>query len=74
MNEIYHCFTIKEIYVGVCPQPWVVFFVFRELGYEVIVRIVDIGGIVDHHCRPFLFIISTINNEHKSEWTSEQMK
>ena len=56
------------------PNPGWVFFVFRELGYEVIVRIVDIGGSVDHHCRPFLFIISTINNEQKSEWTSKQMK
>ena len=28
----------------------VVFFVFSELRLEVIVRFVDIGGIVNHHC------------------------
>ena len=36
-------------------MPWS-FFVFRELRWEVIVRFVDIGGLVDHHCLNFLFI------------------
>jgi len=31
-------------------------FVFSELKWGVIVRFVDIGGIVDHHCLNFLFI------------------
>ena len=30
-----------------------VFFVFSELSWEVVVRFVDIGGIVDHHCLIF---------------------
>jgi len=30
---------------------------FSELRCEVIVRFVDIDGIVDHHCFNFLFII-----------------
>jgi hypothetical protein len=28
-----------------------------ELKWEEIVRIIDIGGIIDHHCLNFLFII-----------------
>jgi hypothetical protein len=40
-------------YVMVC-------FVFSELRWEVIVRYVAIGGIVDHHCLIFLFIIYLI--------------
>ena len=36
----------------------VVIFVFSELGTEVIVCFVDIGGIIDHHCLIFLFIKS----------------
>jgi len=34
-----------------------VFFVFSELRSEVIVRFVDIGGIVDHYCFNSLFIM-----------------
>jgi hypothetical protein len=30
---------------------------FNDLRWEVIVAFVDIGGIVDHHCLNFLFII-----------------
>ena len=41
-----------------------VFFVFSELSWEVIVHFVDIGGIDDHltvpHCLSFLFIIDII--------------
>jgi hypothetical protein len=33
-----------------------VFFMFTELRWELIVRFVDIGEIVDHHCLNFLFI------------------
>ena len=32
-------------------------FVFTELRLKVIVRFLVIGGIVDHHCLNFLFII-----------------
>ena len=35
-------------------------FVFNELRWEVIVCFVDIGGIVDHHCLNFLFIIALV--------------
>jgi hypothetical protein len=35
----------------------VFFFVFNDLRQEASVRFVDIGGIVDHHCLNFLFII-----------------
>ena len=38
---------------------------FSDLRLEVIVRFVDIGGIVDHHCLNFLFIII-------GHWTSVQ--
>ena len=33
---------------------------FYELRWEVIVRFVDIGGIVEHHCLNFLFLKSEI--------------
>jgi hypothetical protein len=32
-------------------------FVYDGLGREVFVLFVDVGGIVDHHCLNFLFII-----------------
>ena len=35
-----------------CYMPWL-FFMFNELWWEVIVRLVDISGIVDHHCYLF---------------------
>ena len=34
-----------------------VFFMFSDLRQEMIVHVVDIGGIVDHHSLNFLFII-----------------
>ena len=34
------------------------FFVFSDLRQEVVVRFVDIGGIVDHHRLHFLFIMT----------------
>jgi hypothetical protein len=33
------------------------FYVFSELKQDVIVRFVDIGGIIHHHCLNFLFLI-----------------
>ena len=36
------------------------FFVFNDLRWDVIVPFVDIGGIEDHHCLNFLFIIVNI--------------
>jgi hypothetical protein len=44
----------------ICPGCWV-FFVFSDLWWKVIVRVVDIGGIVDYHCLNLLFI--TENNK-----------
>jgi hypothetical protein len=40
------------------PTSYVVMslFVFGEMRLEVIVRLVDIGWIVDHHCLNFLFV------------------
>ena len=38
------------------PTSYDVGFVFSELRWEVIVRFVDIDGIVDHHCLNCLFI------------------
>ena len=32
-----------------------VFFMFNVLMWEVIARLIDIGGIVDFHCLNFLF-------------------
>jgi hypothetical protein len=34
---------------------------FNELRKDVIIRVVDIGGIVDHHCLCFLFIKVTMS-------------
>jgi hypothetical protein len=42
----------------------IVYFIFNDLGQEVLVHFVDIGGIVDHHCFTkcnFLLIIVQIN-------------
>ena len=40
------------------PKPYVeVFFVFNGLRLEVVVRFVDIGGIINHSCLIFIFII-----------------
>ena len=36
------------------------FFLFNDLRCKVVVRFVDIGGIVVHHCLNFLFIINCI--------------
>jgi hypothetical protein len=41
----------------------VVFFVFGDLRWDVIVCFVDIGGIVDHHCLNCLFITNVNNME-----------
>jgi hypothetical protein len=41
----------------------VFFSVFNYFNGEVVFRFVDIGGIVDHHCLNFLFIIISINRE-----------
>jgi hypothetical protein len=35
-------------------------FILNDLRWEVIVRYVDICGIVDHHCLNFLFIIQLV--------------
>ena len=48
-----------------CPKPGlkfqtsygVLFYIFDKVMREVIVHLVDIGGIVDHRCLNFLFII-----------------
>jgi hypothetical protein len=41
-----------------CSKPYVfVFFVFNGLRLEVVVRFVDIGGIINHSCLIFIFII-----------------
>ena len=51
--------------VCACPKPGpgftssvMVFLVFSELRWEVILHFVDIVGIVNHHCLNFLFIKS----------------
>ena len=44
-----HGFQMSYMYMYV-----VVIFVFSELRCEVIVRFVNIGGIVDHYCLNFL--------------------
>jgi hypothetical protein len=44
----------KVICSGLICVQWV------QLGWEVIVCFVDIGGIVDHHCLNFLFIITFV--------------
>ena len=43
----------------------VVFFMFNELRWDVIVHFVDIGGIVHHHCLNFLFIESLLKPHNK---------
>ena len=39
---------------------------FNDVRSEVIVRFVDIGEIVDHHCLNFLFITVKLNDIHES--------
>ena len=41
----------------------VICFVFTSLKWEVVVCFVDFGGIVDHHCVNFLFILLTTQSE-----------
>jgi hypothetical protein len=38
-------------------------FVFSKLKWEVIAHFVDIGGIDDHHCLNFLFIMKEIKTK-----------
>jgi hypothetical protein len=50
----------------------VVFFVFRQLRWEVIVRFVDIGEIVDHHSLNFLSITDNTWMKQKSDACSSK--
>jgi hypothetical protein len=53
---------IHEFNPAICFAPsmpgpgFYIVFVFNELRWEVIVRFVDIAGIVDHHGLKFIFI------------------
>ena len=49
-----HCCACSKLVTGY-PMSYV-FFVFSELMWEMVVRFVDIGGIVDHHSSNVLFI------------------
>jgi len=55
------CIIIERIYIWTLPRfptSYVVIIVlFNELRWELIVTFVDIGGIVDHYCLNFHFII-----------------
>ena len=68
---------VKILITGLTPPhfctysktgPWfptsyvLAFFVFSALRWEVIVRFIDIGGIDDHHCLNFLFVMRYINS------------
>ena len=51
-----------------CPKqghgfltPYAMIFFIQDLMWEVIVRFVDIGGIVDHQCLKFIFILKKGN-------------
>ena len=47
---------------------YIVFFlVFSELKWEVIVRFVNICGIVDYHCVKFLFISNTVRFKYSTD-------
>jgi len=60
--------TLSQFYA--CPKPWpgflkphvLVFFMFNGLRQEVVVRFIDIGVIVDHHCLNFLVITKHYQN------------
>ena len=49
-------YTSSNELLNICRDP---FYMFIELRWEVI-RFVDVGGIVDHHCLNFLFIICSV--------------
>ena len=57
---------LTMIHFCACPKPepgfptsyFMVFFVFNEWRWKGIVRFVDIGRIVDHHCLNFLFMVT----------------
>ena len=62
--------SITLPYYCACPYsrprfltPYVVIFaIFNDLRWEAIVRFVNIGEFVDHHCLFFLFIVYMIKN------------
>ena len=66
-----HLCACHKTRLGFLTSYVVVFFVFSELRWEVIVRFVDISEIVDHHCINFILRIlvnlndffSAINNK-----------
>jgi hypothetical protein len=45
------------------------FYMFNDLKWEVIVRFVDIGGIVDHQCLNFLFILTEFIEYNRFQYT-----
>jgi hypothetical protein len=50
------------------------FFEFSELRREVVIHFVDIGGIDDHHCLNFLFIITNYNNMNQPYSKTQSQK
>jgi hypothetical protein len=71
-----HCFVLPTrtcISIGKWRE-WRKFFIFCELGWELIVRFVYIGGIVEHHCLNFHFVAKISsqmqNEEQQSKYCS----
>ena len=68
---------LTQTHFCVCPEPALgfpmsyvmVFFMFNELRWDMIVHFVDIGGIVYYYCLNFLFIIYICIN--KSNCTTD---
>ena len=56
--DVYVCLQPGPEYPNVINRG--LFFVWNDLRWEVIVRVVDISGIFDDHCLSFLLIICNI--------------
>ena len=56
--------TVKPILTWIANIIYHGLFVFSELRWQVIIHFLYIGGIVDHHCLYFFFIIITHEANH----------
>ena len=62
--------TLPHVCACSKPGPWfrtpfVVIFFFKDLIWEAVVHIVNIGGIVYHYCLSLLFAITTFGNDRQ---------
>jgi hypothetical protein len=66
-SKLYYVIFCYDVNASIRHLPWS-FLVFNNLWREIIVYIVDNGGIIDHHCLNFLFIsyiMTSISNNNE---------